>query len=84
MRYALKDGSVLRGESAEDIVRAMLALSFFAPPGERAFMRRFAQRAKLWNGKAIDWKTADRFIASLVATGFLVKLEDITNGKKEG
>lgn len=76
LRYSLKNGNVLTGESNEDIVRAMLAQSFFAPPGERAYMRRFAQRARLWNGKAIDWKTADRFVSSLVATGYLTKIED--------
>lgn len=75
LRYALKNGNVLSGDGPEDIVRAMLAQSFFAPPSERAYMRRFAQRAKLWNGKAIDWKTADRFISSLVATGFLIKVD---------
>jgi hypothetical protein len=66
-----------RGRTAAAVVRAMHRAAWYSPPGQAAYMEEVARRCRELDPKAsIDPSSAEAFLASLVAAGFLRRVEE--------
>lgn len=71
MKYRSNDKRVYRGETATDIVRAMLADSFEPELELGAFMRRTAEVSGAWAKQPVRSDTPENFINDLLAARIL-------------
>ena len=68
------DGQVVCGETAEDVVREMIASDRLRRNKPlRSYMARIARRCHVYRGSKISEETAEMFLADLEASGFILR-----------
>lgn len=75
-KYKTKDGDVVQGATASQVVNQMRNTGFFtADESQAEFMRGFAERYRQVSGNTIRHSSPEKFIESLLQTGYLKYLD---------
>lgn len=74
-----EDGTVLRGETAAEIVQQLHQLSFAPERDDFKWMEQTAHRAWQLTNVAVRWGTPEAFLADMIAAGLLTEGEKKAN-----
>jgi len=75
-KYKTKEGDVVQGATASQIVNQMRDGGFFTKKeSQTEYMKGFAERYRQLSGKTIEYDTPEKFVESLLKAGYLEALD---------